>query len=48
MEYYKKVFTGDILRDAELKEKDMKELQGKYVTVFYVEEKKVQLKMSLI
>lgn len=37
-EYYKRVWAGDILREAELKEKDMKELQGKYVTVFYEKE----------
>lgn len=38
MEYYKRVLAGDIFRDAELKEKDMKELQGEYVTVFYEKE----------
>ncbi len=37
-EYYKRVWAGDIFREAELKEKDMKELQGKYVTVFYEKE----------
>lgn len=38
MEYYKRVCAGDILRDAELKERDMKGLQGEYVTVFYEKE----------
>lgn len=38
MEYYKRVWVGDIFREAELKEKDMKELRGKYVTVFYEKE----------
>lgn len=38
LECYKKAVSGEILRNTELKEADMRELFGKYVTVFYEKE----------